>query len=65
NLSRPLYAITCGDLGSDAVSIRRNLDKHFKLAHRWNCVLLLDEADVYLAERNINDLDRNGIVSGS
>ncbi|KAJ0342505.1 hypothetical protein KNSL1_010686 [Colletotrichum chrysophilum] len=29
----------------------------------WNCVLLLDEADVYLAERNIHDLDRNGIVS--
>ncbi|KAJ0364681.1 hypothetical protein COL26b_012392 [Colletotrichum chrysophilum] len=55
---------TCGDLGSEAVEIQRNLDQHFKLAHRWNCVLLLDEADVYLAERNIHDLDRNGIVSG-
>ncbi|KAJ0354993.1 hypothetical protein COL154_011551 [Colletotrichum chrysophilum] len=61
--ARPLYAITCGDLGSEAVEIQRNLDQHFKLAHRWNCVLLLDEADVYLAERNIHDLDRNGIVS--
>ncbi|KAF6825594.1 hypothetical protein CPLU01_10172 [Colletotrichum plurivorum] len=29
----------------------------------WNCVLLLDEADVYLAERDIRDLSRNGIVS--
>ncbi|KAF3807244.1 hypothetical protein GCG54_00008699 [Colletotrichum gloeosporioides] len=54
---------TCGDLGSEAVKIQENLDQHFKLAHRWNCVLLLDEADVYLAERNIHDLDRNGIVS--
>ncbi|KAF6805112.1 hypothetical protein CSOJ01_09745, partial [Colletotrichum sojae] len=29
----------------------------------WNRVLLLDEADVYLAERDIRDLSRNGIVS--
>lgn len=25
---------------------------------------MLDEADVYLAERDIRDLSRNGIVSG-
>ncbi|KAF6792021.1 hypothetical protein CMUS01_16199 [Colletotrichum musicola] len=61
--ARPLYPITCGDLGSDPVDIQTNLDNHFTLAHRWNCVLLLDEADVYLAERDIRDLSRNGIVS--
>ncbi|TQN71968.1 hypothetical protein CSHISOI_03558 [Colletotrichum shisoi] len=61
--ARPLYPITCGDLGSDPVEIQKNLDHHFTLAHRWNCVLLLDEADVYLAERDIRDLSRNGIVS--
>lgn len=27
-------------------------------------MLLLDEADVYLAERSLDDLKRNGIVSG-
>lgn len=43
--------------------IQEALEGHFKLAHRWNCVLLLDEADVYLAERHHTDLDRNGIVS--
>ncbi|KAK0727242.1 hypothetical protein B0T26DRAFT_124649 [Lasiosphaeria miniovina] len=60
---RPLYPITCGDLGSEPKAIQEALEGHFKLAHRWNCVLLLDEADVYLAERHHNDLDRNGIVS--
>ncbi|KAK1758205.1 hypothetical protein QBC47DRAFT_134106 [Echria macrotheca] len=60
---RPLYPITCGDLGSNPQTIQESLEGHFKLAHRWNCVLLLDEADVYLAERHHNDLDRNGIVS--
>jgi hypothetical protein len=54
---------TCGDLGSEPKVIQESLEGHFKLAHRWNCVLLLDEADVYLAERHHNDLDRNGIVS--
>lgn len=57
------YEQTCGDLGSNPEKIQKALESHFKLAHRWNCVLLLDEADVYLAERHHNDLDRNGIVS--
>ncbi|KAK8101897.1 hypothetical protein PG999_012271 [Apiospora kogelbergensis] len=43
--------------------IQANLESHFRLAHRWNCVLLLDEADVYLVTRDITDLKRNGIVS--
>ncbi|PGH05352.1 hypothetical protein AJ79_06821 [Helicocarpus griseus UAMH5409] len=61
--ARPLYPITCADLGSDPTTIQTQLEGHFKLAHRWNCVLLLDEADVYLAERTHTDLARNGIVS--
>lgn len=39
------------------------MGKHFKLAHRWGCVLLLDEADVFLAKRNKSDVKRNGLVS--
>ncbi|KAK8073062.1 AAA family ATPase [Apiospora saccharicola] len=60
---RPLYPITCGDLGTTPDQIQQRLQFHFRLAHRWNCVLLLDEADVYLVERDINDIKRNGIVS--
>jgi hypothetical protein len=29
------------------------MEKHFRLAHKWGCVLLLDEADVFLAKRNV------------
>jgi hypothetical protein len=29
------------------------MEQHFKLAHKWGCVLLLDEADVFLAKRNV------------
>ena len=31
---------------------------------KWNAVLLLDEADVFLAERNLENLSRNALVSG-
>jgi hypothetical protein len=62
-VKRPLYPITCGDLGSTAEDVEYNLKKHFTLASRWDCVMLLDEADVFLARRKAEDLHRNSIVS--
>lgn len=64
---RPLFPITCGDIGETASSVETNLAKHFQLAHRWGCVLLLDEADVFMAKRTLgsaNDIQRNSLVSG-
>ena len=60
---RPLFAITCGDLGESAIEIEENLEKNFSLAHRWGCLLLLDEADVFLSVRSQTDLRRNAVVS--
>jgi hypothetical protein len=37
---------------------------NFSLANRWGCILLLDEADVFLAERRREDFNRNGMVAG-
>jgi hypothetical protein len=34
------------------------------MAQAWDCILLLDEADVFLAQRSKTDLDRNALVSG-
>jgi ATPase family protein associated with various cellular activities (AAA) len=42
---RPLFPITCGDIGDNAESVEKNLDVNFQLAHKWGCVLLLDEAE--------------------
>ncbi|KAI3338701.1 hypothetical protein F4824DRAFT_74130 [Ustulina deusta] len=60
---KPLYPITCGDIGYKPEEVERNMETHFKLAHRWGCVLLLDEADVFLAKRDQRDVQRNGLVS--
>ncbi|UKZ64172.1 uncharacterized protein TrAtP1_005391 [Trichoderma atroviride] len=60
---RPLFPITCGDIGDKAETVERNLEKNFQLAHKWGCVMLLDEADIFLGARTGNDIERNAIVS--
>ncbi len=42
---RPLFPVTCGDIGETASEVQTNLDLNFQLAHKWGCVLLLDEAE--------------------
>ena len=63
---RPLFPITCGDLGTNPREVEATLTEYFDMAHKWGCVLLLDEADVFLAKRQRDgDLERNGVVSGT
>lgn len=45
------------------MEVEKNLYHNFRLAHKWGCVLLLDEADVFLAKRTKNDLRRNAVTS--
>ncbi|KKZ65013.1 hypothetical protein EMCG_09093 [[Emmonsia] crescens] len=62
-LKRPLLPITCGDIGTTAQTAEQTLESFCVLAHRWRCVLLLDEADVFLAKREKGDIIRNSLVS--
>jgi SpoVK/Ycf46/Vps4 family AAA+-type ATPase len=59
---KPLYSINIGELtAEDKVAAR--LQNVFLSAARWDAVLLLDEADVILEKRSLEDFKRNGIVS--
>ncbi|KAI1748400.1 hypothetical protein F4782DRAFT_361416 [Xylaria castorea] len=60
---KPLFQITCGDLGTTAREVEQELEKNFALASRWGCILLLDEADVFLSARERKDFERNGLVA--
>ncbi|CAI7583659.1 unnamed protein product [Penicillium glandicola] len=62
-LNRPLLPVTCGDIGTYATAAEGNLETFCNLADRWKCVLLLDEADVFLAKRERGDIKRNSLVS--
>jgi hypothetical protein len=61
-IARPLYSIHSGNLGITADKVRENLEEVFTRAARWNAVLLLDEADVFVLERGDN-LQQNAIVA--
>lgn len=60
---RPLLSITAADLGHEPEPLERNLLRFFRNARKWNAIVLLDEADVYLETRSSQDLRRNSIVS--
>jgi hypothetical protein len=61
-IDRPLYAIHSGALGTSAEVIEKNLKVIFQRGKRWECVLLLDEADVFVVQRG-NNLQQNAIVA--
>ncbi|KAK0654914.1 hypothetical protein B0T16DRAFT_339553 [Cercophora newfieldiana] len=63
HFNKPLFSITCGNLGLEPTGVEAELKEIFRLAHLWDCVLLLDEADVFLARRDIASLKRNALVS--
>ena len=60
---RPLYAVSAGELGTEVEKVDKHLTMILQLSHRWSAVLLLDEADVFLQERDTKDVARNALVS--
>lgn len=61
-LHRPLYTISVGELGTDPKSLEDSLNGILKLCENWDAVLLLDEADIFLEERDEKDIVRNAMV---
>lgn len=60
---KPLYPVTCGDIGTKPEAVEKYLGSVFHLGKTWDCVVLLDEAEVFLEQRTLNDLERNALVS--
>jgi SpoVK/Ycf46/Vps4 family AAA+-type ATPase len=60
---RPLYSVSCGDLGTEPVELERRLKEAFSYAVAWKAILLMDEADIFLQERDIHNVNRNALVS--
>ena len=60
---KPLYRVSCGDLGTDPTKVEEYLESVLYLGKIWDCVVLLDEADVYLEQRSMESLARNALVS--
>ncbi|KAF2144007.1 uncharacterized protein K452DRAFT_223451 [Aplosporella prunicola CBS 121167] len=59
----PLYMMSAGDLGLDPRSVESKLQCILEMCTKWNAILLLDEADVFLEQRSLHELERNKLVS--
>jgi SpoVK/Ycf46/Vps4 family AAA+-type ATPase len=60
---RPLYVVSAGELGTEPSTLDQRLARILELAHMWDAVLLLDEADVFLQKRSGTDVNRHALVS--
>ncbi|KAK0383942.1 hypothetical protein NLU13_8033 [Sarocladium strictum] len=62
-IAQPLFPVNCSDLNQydTRMSPEKKIDEVFRLAHAWDCVLLMDEADVFLSARSSNE--SNNMVS--
>ncbi|KAH9934528.1 P-loop containing nucleoside triphosphate hydrolase protein [Epithele typhae] len=63
HVRRPLYVVGGGDLGTSAATLDAALNTVFDLATAWHALVLIDEADVFLEERSLHDLERNAMVA--
>ncbi|KAH7139865.1 hypothetical protein B0J13DRAFT_505202 [Dactylonectria estremocensis] len=61
---RPLLSLTCSDIGVEPTTIEYNLLKWFKVAEKWGAIMLIDEADIYMEQRQVQDIERNHLVAG-
>lgn len=59
----PLYVVSAGQLGFDVETMEEKLQDVLDICAKWGAVLLLDEADVFLEQRQLTDLHRNRLVS--
>jgi hypothetical protein len=61
-LHKPLYSVSVGELGVDPHSLEASLRNILDVATIWDAVILLDEADIFLEERDEHDVARNAMV---
>ena len=54
--------ISAGELGQEPKQLEDQLKRIFRLAHHWNAIVLLDEADIFLQARSLNN-QQNALVS--
>jgi len=63
-LHRPLYSVSLGQVGVTPTELETRLGEILDLCRRWDALILLDEADIFLEKRSTSgSLERNAMVS--
>ncbi|KAN0106673.1 hypothetical protein V8E51_009549 [Hyaloscypha variabilis] len=62
HLQKPLMQVSTSELGTTVEAVEQRLPRIFKRTAQWQAILLLDEADVLLEQRSVQDIHRNALV---
>jgi len=63
HLKRPLYSINVSDLGTDPEHMEMALNRTIEYVARWGAIVLIDEVDIFLEERESSMIIRNALVA--
>ena len=61
-LRRPILVIAVSDLGTEPTNVELRLGNFLRTAEKWDSIVLLDEADIFLEQRARQDIFRNAMV---
>ncbi|VBB18755.1 hypothetical protein YASMINEVIRUS_1287 [Yasminevirus sp. GU-2018] len=60
---KPVLDVNVGDLyGGNSSQFEEKITEQFDLAKRWSCIVLLDEADVLMRKRSVNDTINDNVT---
>lgn len=62
-LKCPIYRLSAGELLNSPRDVEERLERTFYTCRVWGALLLLDEADVFLEQRNTVDINRSALVT--
>ncbi|ESZ90518.1 hypothetical protein SBOR_9104 [Sclerotinia borealis F-4128] len=62
-VEKPLYITSCSEIGTTPEALEKSLEQILYLGKVWKCVILLEEADMFIEKRTLGDLHRNALVS--
>ncbi|RAL62438.1 hypothetical protein DID88_005004 [Monilinia fructigena] len=62
-VKKPLYVTSCSELGTTTETLEKSLEQILYFGRVWKCVILLEEAEMFLEKRTLGDLHRNALIS--
>ena len=62
-LHRPMYNISVCDLGTNPETMETVMERIIEYVRRWKAIILIDEVDIFVEEREYSNVVRNALVS--
>jgi hypothetical protein len=61
-MKRPLYSVNVSDLGTNPDVVEDEMEMIIDYARRWNGIIMIDEADIFVETREMSNIMRNAMV---